>query len=307
MKEEILSITDMTKKYKNQTALSHVNLRLKKGRIYGLIGQNGAGKTTLMRMVAGLGFPTEGNITLFGKNSSREVEMAEKRVGTMVEYPGLVGGMTAKENMHLQCLMKGIPNYEVEDELLKTVGLADTGRKKVKHFSLGMKQRLGIAITLIGNPEFLMLDEPINGLDPTGVVEVRNLLISLCENENKTILISSHNLPELYQVATDYIILHKGEIRQVISHQELKDRCRCYLALSGTDIPHLVTVLEQELHTSNYKVMPDNRIQLYDFLEERETLGKVLFENDVVITEMALCENSLEEYFLQVIGGSQNV
>lgn len=206
----------------------------------------------------------------------------------------------------MQCLMKGLPNYEVEEELLKLTGLSDTGKKKVKNFSLGMKQRLGIATVLIGNPELLMLDEPINGLDPAGVIEIRNLLKRLREYENKTILISSHNLPELYQVATDYIIIHEGEIKEVLSHEELEERCRCYISLESTNVNQLVTVLEGTLKTENFKVMPDNSVKLYDMLDERERVGKTLYDNRVVITKFAVEETSLEEYFMSVIGGKKN-
>lgn len=171
----VLETRDLSKQYRSQWALNHVNLRLQQGKIYGLIGKNGAGKTTLMRMIAGLGFPTQGSILLFGTENRSGLETAGRRIGSLIEAPGLVAGMSAKENMHLQCLMKGIPNYEFENELLELVGLKDTGKKKVKNFSLGMRQRLGIAATLIGNPDLLMLDEPINGLDPAGVIEIRNL------------------------------------------------------------------------------------------------------------------------------------
>lgn len=306
MSNVILKTKNLSKRYKSQLALNKVNLRLEQGRIYGLIGKNGAGKTTLMRMIAGLGFPTEGTIELFGKSSRKEMEAAGKRMGALIEFPGLVSGMTAKENMHLQCLMKGLPNYEVEDELLELVGLAHTGKKKVKNFSLGMKQRLGIATVLIGNPELLMLDEPINGLDPAGVIEIRNLLKKLREYENKTILISSHNLPELYQVATDYIILHNGEIKEIVSHEELEERCKCYISLESTDVHQLTTVLERKLHTDHFKVMPDNSVKLYDLLEEKERLGQALYDNGVVVTKFAVEETSLEEYFMSVIGGSEN-
>lgn len=302
----ILETNNLSKCYKSGMALSGVSLRLEKGRIYGLIGKNGAGKTTFMRVVSGLAFPTGGTIELFGKKSRKELEEAEKRIGVLIEYPGLVNGMTAKENLHLQFLMKGFPNYGMEDELLELVGLAGVGKKKVKNFSLGMKQRLGIAISLIGNPELLMLDEPINGLDPVGVVEIRNLLKKLREYEDKTILVSSHNLPELYQVATDYIILHNGEIREVLSHEELDERCKCYISLESTDANHLTAVLEEKLHTSDFKVMPDNSVKLYDLLNERNRLGQVLYDNGVVVSKLAVVEASLEEYFMNVIGGDED-
>lgn len=297
----VLETRDLSKQYKSQWALKHVNLRLQQGKIYGLIGKNGAGKTTLMRMIAGLGFPTEGSILLFGGEDSGGLEEKGKRIGSLIEEPALVTGMTAKENLHLQCLMKGIPNYEVEKELLELVGLQDTGKKKVKNFSLGMRQRLGIAATLIGNPELLMLDEPINGLDPVGVIEMRELIKKLCTYENKTILISSHNLPELYQVATDFIIIHEGEIREVLSHEELDERCKSYLSLEAVDASQLTAVLEEKLHTQNFQVMPDKSVKLFDCLEERERVGRILHENDVIITKMAVCGTSLEDYFMSVI------
>lgn len=306
MNNIVLETKNLSKHYKTQPALSHVNLCLRQGRIYGLIGKNGAGKTTLMRMIAGLGFPTEGSIELFGRNNRNELEETGKRIGSLIEAPGLVGGMSAKDNMHLQCLMKGLPNYEVEDELLELVGLKDTGRKRVKNFSLGMKQRLGIATALIGNPELLMLDEPINGLDPAGVIEIRNLLKKLSEYEKKTILISSHNLPELYQVATDYIILHEGEVKEVLSHEELDERCKCYISLESTNVNQLTAVLEERLHTVNFKVLPDNSVKLYDLLEERERVAQVLHENGVVVTKIAVFETSLEDYFMNVIGGMEH-
>lgn len=301
----VLETRDLSKQYKSQWALHHVNLSLKQGKIYGLIGKNGAGKTTLMRMIAGLGFPTQGSILLFDTENRNELEAAGKRIGSLIEAPGLVAGMSAKENMHLQFLMKGIPDYEVEDQLLELVGLKDTGKKKVKNFSLGMRQRLGIATTLIGNPDLLMLDEPINGLDPAGVIEIRNLIKKLSAYDNKTILISSHNLLELYQVATDFIIIHEGEIREVLSHEELDDRCKCYISLEAVNVNQMTAVLEEKLHAQNYQVMPDNNVRLFDFLDERERVAQVLHENDVIITKISVCETSLEDYFMSVIGGKK--
>lgn len=306
MGKVVLETRDLSKQYKSQLALSHVNLSLQQGKIYGLIGKNGAGKTTLMRMIAGLGYPTQGSILLFGTENRKGLEAAGKRIGSLIEAPGVVAGMSAKENMHLQCLMKGMPNYEIEDELLELVGLKDTGKKKVKNFSLGMRQRLGIATTLIGNPELLMLDEPINGLDPAGVIEIRNLIKKLSTYENKTILISSHNLPELYQVATDFIIIHEGEIREILSHEELDERCKCYISLEASNVNQLTAVLEEKLHTQNFQVMPDNSVKLFDFLDERERVGRVLHENDVIVTNISVCETSLEDYFMSVIGGRKN-
>lgn len=303
MSNTVLEIKNLSKRYNSQWALRNINLRLEKGRIYGIIGKNGAGKTTLMRMVTGLGFPTEGAVVLFGKNNNNCLKDTARRIGALIEYPAVIGNMTAKENMHFQCLMRGLPNFELEDELLELTGLKDTGIKKVKNFSLGMKQRLGIAIVLLGSPELLLLDEPINALDPSGVIEIRNLLKRLREFENKTILISSHNLPELYQIATDYIIIHNGEIKDVLTHEELEEHCKSYISIKSTDKNKLAVALEKGLGTNNFQVMPDKSINLYDIPDDTEYIGQVLYDNGVVVTKLAVIETSLEEYYMRVIGG----
>lgn len=306
MGNAVLEIKNLSKRYNSQWALKNVNLRLEKGRIYGLIGKNGAGKTTLMRMVPGLSFPTDGTVELFGRSRDNGIENINRRIGALIEYPAVIGNMTAKENMHFQCLMRGLPNFELEDELLELTGLKDTGRKKVKNFSLGMKQRLGIAVVLLGSPELLLLDEPINALDPSGVIEIRNLLKRLREFENKTILISSHNLPELYQTATDYIIIHNGEVKDILTHEELEEHCKSYISIESTDINKLAMVLEKELKTGNFQVMPDKSISLYDLPGNMEQFGQVLYDNGVVVTKLAAVETSLEEYYMRVIGGDTN-
>lgn len=301
----IFQSNGLTKMYRETRALSDVSLTLEKGRIYGLIGQNGAGKTTLMRIIAGLAAPTGGSYALFGQSSEKGIREARRRIGCTIEYPSIVGSMSAKENIALHRVLKGMPNKAREDELLNLLGIGDTGRKKAKNFSLGMRQRLGIADALIGSPEFLVLDEPINGLDPMGVVEIRNLLTDLCRNHGITVLISSHNLPELYQVATDYIIMHKGEILRTLTAEELDEECRRYLVIRSTDAAKLAHVLETKLNTSHYKVMPDQSVQLYDYIDDVETVAATLHENDVVVLELAISGDSLENYFTGLIGGIQ--
>jgi len=283
-----------------------VSITLKAGRIYGLIGKNGAGKSTLMRLITGLSFPTSGSIELFGHSGEKALQTERKRLGSMIEYPSLTLNMTARENLKLHRIMRGIPNKEVEDELLELVGLADTGKKKAKNFSLGMKQRLGIAIALLSSPELLILDEPINGLDPLGVVEIRNLLKQLCEERHITILISSHNLPELYQVATDYIIINNGEIKQALTLEQLDEFSKRHILISCNNLEKLVSVLEMELLTSNYKVMPNKTVKLYDFLDEKERVSRVLFENGIIITHFSSEGDTLEDYYVSVIGGDRN-
>lgn len=305
-KEYVLKTNNLSKRYHNNKVLQNVSIQLEPGKIYGLIGQNGAGKTTLMRLVTGLTFPTEGGIELFGQSGSNLAE-ERKRIGSMIEYPSIIPYMTAKENLKYYRIVHGIPSKTMEDELLELVGLKDTGRKKVKNFSLGMKQRLGIAIALIGNPELLILDEPINGLDPLGVVEVRELIIKLCEERHMTILISSHNLPELYQTATDYIIIHHGKIMKSITLKELDESCKHHLLIGCAQPEKLVSVIEMKLQTTNYKVMPDKSVKLYDYLDQKEMVAKTLTDNDITVTHFTVQGDTLENYFISVIGGEQNV
>ncbi|MGH4117743.1 ATP-binding cassette domain-containing protein [Clostridium sp.] len=195
----------------------------------------------------------------------------------------------------------------MEDELLDLVGISDTKKKKAKNFSLGMKQRLGIAIALLGKPEFLILDEPINGLDPLGVVEIRNLLKKICEEREMTILISSHNLPELYKTATDYIIIHKGQIKQHLTLTQLEERCKHHFLIKCDQPGKLVSILETKLNTTNYKVMPDETIKLFDYLEEKERVSRILFENGIMATNFSNEGDTLEDYFISIVGSDKNV
>ncbi|SFR81627.1 ABC transporter ATP-binding protein [Anaeromicropila populeti] len=306
MKEYVLKTMNVSKSFRNFWALKDVSITLEAGKIYGLIGQNGAGKTTLMKMIAGLSFPTAGTIELFGHSNQKERQSALKRIGCLIEYPGVEGKLSASENLKVHRIMRGIPNKELDQELLELVGLKGVGKKKVKDFSLGMKQRLGIAIALLGNPEFLILDEPINGLDPLGVVEIRKLIKRMCEEKNMTILISSHNLPELFQTATDYIIIDKGEIKKTLTQEELEDSCQHYIRIECREPEKLAEVLESKLKTVNYKVMQDKSIQLYEYLEEKEYVAKTIFENGIIPTHFSVRGDTLENYFISVIGGEQN-
>ncbi|UNK18381.1 ABC transporter ATP-binding protein [Paenibacillus sp. N3/727] len=306
MKRYVVKTNSLTKSYRTFFALHDVSITMEPGKIYGLIGQNGAGKTTLMRLLAGLSFPTKGNIELFGHRGERALQDERKRLGCMIENPGFVPYMTAKENLKFHRIMRGVPNKEIEGELLELVGLADTGNKKAKNFSLGMKQRLGIAIALLGNPELLILDEPINGLDPLGVVEIRNLLKKLCEERQMTILISSHNLPELYQTVTNYIIIHKGEIKQTLTLEQLDENCKHHIHISCDQPEKLTSVLEMQLNTTNYKVMPDKTVKLYDYWNEKDLVAKTVYENGIVVSKFSIEGDTLENYFISVIGGDRD-
>lgn len=308
MSNYVLKTTNLCKRFKSYKALDNVSVTLEKGKIYGLIGKNGAGKTTLMRIVSGLSYATEGTIALFGASSAKEYNKQLSKIGTLIEYPSLNGRMTAKQNIKLVKIMRGIKDKSVDDELLEMVGLGSVDpKKKVKDFSLGMRQRLGIAIAMLTNPELLILDEPVNGLDPVGVVEIRNLIKKLNQEKNITVLISSHNLPELYQTATDYIIIDKGVIKQTLTLDELEKKCEHYLSITCDDPDKAIKVIENELGTKKYKRMQDGSIRLYDFVDEKQKVSDALFNNHIKVYEFSRLGETLENYFLSVIGESGNV
>lgn len=221
--ETILRTNHITKRYGHQAVVNNLSMTIHRGDIYGFIGKNGAGKTTLIRMITGLAKPSDGNILLFG---SPQLLDGRSKIGTVIESPALYPGMTARQNLIAQCKLQGIADLSQADEILQLVGLDDTGRKKAKNFSLGMRQRLAIAIALIGNPEFLILDEPTNGLDPEGIKEIRELIVKLNKERKITVLISSHILGELSKFATRYGIIHHGQLIDEFSEQELWERCK---------------------------------------------------------------------------------
>lgn len=276
MSSIILEAKSLTKEYKQTLALDHINLQIKKGKIYGFIGQNGAGKTTFLRLVSGLAFPTSGTLSLWGNSGTEELQKQRKRIGSMIETPALFPSMTAYQNTEVQRIQRGIPDKSVIKRTLDMVGLQDTGKKSVRNFSLGMRQRLGIAIALLNTPELLILDEPINGLDPAGIVEIRNLLKILNKEYGMTILVSSHILEELYQTASEFILIDHGKIIEEISDYELNERCKRHIAIKTTDVQKTVLVLEENLHTDNFKLMPDGIIRLYDYLNDLETVALIL-------------------------------
>lgn len=307
MSSVILQAHGLTKEYRNTVALDHIDLQIEKGKIYGFIGQNGAGKTTFLRLVTGLAFQTGGTLALWGKSSTKDLQEQRKRIGCMIETPALFPTMTAYQNMEIQRIQHGIPDKAVIEKTLNMVGLKDTGRKSVRNFSLGMRQRLGIAIALLNTPEFLILDEPINGLDPAGIVEVRNLLKSLNREYGMTILVSSHILEELYQTATEFILIDKGKIIEKVSGHELNERCKRHIAIRTTDPQKALPVLEEELHTENFKMLPDGVICLYDYLDDMEKVAAALLDAHILVTGLSISGDTLEDYFLGKTGGAENV
>lgn len=306
MNEYILRTNNLYKKYKEDFALINVNLEIKKGEIYGFIGQNGAGKTTLLRIATGLAFPSKGTVELFGESSEEGLTQSIKRIGAVIESPAIFPNMSAYENLELHRLQKGIPDKKSIDKTLELVGLQNTGRKKSVNFSLGMKQRLGIAIALLSDPEFLILDEPTNGLDPMGIVELRELIKKLNREKEMTVLISSHILSELHQLATRYGIIHKGKLLGQITAVELNEKCRQYLRIKVDDPSKGATVLEAELGIADFEVMPDGTIKLYSHLDDIQKVSKAITKNNLIIEHFSQTGDDLEGYFTKLVGGVDN-
>lgn len=301
--EHVLRTEGITKIYGKHTVVDHVSMHVKKGDIYGFIGKNGAGKTTFMRMVAGLAAPASGSMELFG---SENLECQRQRIGVLIEQPGLYGAMNARENMEIVRRSFGIAEKNAIDEMLEFVGLLDAGKKKVKHFSLGMKQRLGIAIALFRNPDFLILDEPINGLDPEGIKEMRDLFHKLNEEKQITILISSHILGELSKIATSYGIIKDGVLIEEFDAKELKSRCRRCVKLVVDDVERAAAVLEQNCHITSYDVPEPGVLRVFDGLENSGTMNRELMLAGVSLRESYLAGQDLEGYFMDLLGGEPN-
>jgi len=302
--EYILETHNLEKRYKNFKALNNLNIHIENGSIYGLIGKNGAGKTTLIRIICGLQEPTNGTYTIYGQNNnSSNISSVRKRMGAIIETPSIYGEMTARDNLIEQYKLVGMPDLDGIDELLKLVGLGSTGNKKAKNFSLGMKQRLGIAISLANNPDFLILDEPINGLDPQGIIEIRELILKLNKEQRITILISSHYLDELSKIATHYGFLDNGSIIKEISSEELMKKMEHKLILKVSNQKDFVKYFEE--NRFSYEVIDSNTINVYG----KYNLSKFITElskKNLIVDEIHEQEESLENYYMNLIGGARN-
>jgi ABC-2 type transport system ATP-binding protein len=306
MKEIVLQTHNISKKYGNQLAVNNVNMTIKKGQIYGFIGRNGAGKTTLIRMITGLIHRTSGELELLGASGENQLNEARTLIGSLVEIPAFYGNMTAKENLEVSRLVRNIAGKRCIDEVLDLVGLKNVEKKKFKDFSLGMKQRLGIANALLANPRFLILDEPINGLDPVSIVEIRELLKKVNKEKDVTILISSHLLSELSELATCYGIINNGELIEQISAVELKEKCKQYIEIQVSDTENAVVLLERELNITDYVVLPDNIVKVYSHLDSVGKINTLLSTKGIVVEKIFSKGQNLEEYFLNAIGGGRN-
>lgn len=303
--EYLLTTNGLIKQYGRHKAVNAVNLHIRQGDIYGLIGRNGAGKTTILKMLSGLAAPTEGEFSLFGKTGRDSYEYMS-RVGTLIEEPGIYPNMSAAENLRLKCLAVGVRKKGTVDELLRTVGLADVGKKKVKKFSLGMKQRLGIALALAGNPDLVILDEPINGLDPQGIAEIRETLLRLNKEKNITFIISSHILEELSKIASNYGMIHDGVLLQEMTREELLSKCSERIELKTNDTRKACTVLEG-MGIEKYKVVDADTIQIFERLNDGGDITMALAGNGVKTMGITVKNEALEDYYLNLTGGTANV
>ncbi len=307
MSDIILETRKLTKKYKNMCALDNVSISLKKNHIYGFIGENGAGKSTFMKIVSGLIFPTSGDYSLMGESDPKAIERKRRNVGTIIEEPALYPKYSVWRNVEIQRVIVGNPDKSVTDKVIGMVGLTEAKDKKAKTLSMGMKQRLGIAIAMVGNPQLLILDEPINGLDPKNIVALREMLKKINEENECTIFVSSHILSELYLLASDFIFIHRGRIIETTTHEELEEKCSQYIIVRNDNIPETVTILEKHFADVNYKVTADDTIKIYGKPGMKAELSKYLMEAGIVISELSEKEQSLEEYFMTLTGGAANV
>ena len=305
MSDVIFEARNLTKKYKNQFALDDVSITLKNNRIYGFIGENGAGKSTLMKIMAGLIFPTSGDMTFMGETDPSAIENKRKGAGTMIEGPYIYPGYSVRQNVELQRLLVGNPDESATDRMIELVGLTDSRKKKAKKLSMGMKQRLGIAMAMVGTPRFLILDEPINGLDPKNIVTLRNMLKKINQDNDCTIFVSSHILSELYLLATDFIFIHKGKIIETVTHEQLEEKCSQYVFVRNNNIPETVTILENHFPDVNYKVETDDAIKIYGKPEIMTELSENMMQAGITVSELSAKEMSLEEYFISITGGEK--
>ncbi|EPY6469871.1 ABC transporter ATP-binding protein [Clostridium sporogenes] len=307
MNSFVLKVNKITKKYKGINVLDNISMTIRKGEIYGLIGLNGAGKSTLLKIITGLAIPNSGSIELFGEHEKNKVEYSRRRIGAVIETPALYENKTVYENMYINRIQKGIPGEESIEKALDQVVLTEVKNRKVKTLSLGNKQRLAIAMALLGEPEFLILDEPINGLDPIKIIEIRELLKNLNVQYGITILMSSHILGELYHVANQYGIIHKGRLIEEITLDELEDICKKFIHIKVSDSAKAAVIINKKLNTSNYDVLPNNIIKLYDYIEQPGKVTEILVKGGITVEQIMPMGEDLEGYFSKVVGEAIDV
>lgn len=303
---EIIRTNNISKNYGSFTALRDMNITIKKGDIYGLVGNNGAGKTTFLRILTGQSQPTSGTFELFGKSGEKELQRARRRTGAIIEQPCFYPKLTVGKNLEYYRIQRGIPGKDSVDRALEAVNILEAKNKKFSDLSLGMKQRVGLALAMMGEPELLILDEPINGLDPSGIIEIRNLILKLNKENNVTIIISSHILSELSNIATSYGFLNKGVLVEQLTAKELEDKCTSYIEVKVDNPKKLCAVIEEKLGYKNYKVLPGNVIHLFEGIKEPEKVSKLAVENGMALKEITQKMIKLEDYYMSLVGGNDN-
>ena len=299
----ILKTNNLTKAYRGKEVVSNVNMHVQKGLIYGFLGPNGAGKTTIMRMLTNLVKPTSGEIEIFGEMLSDTSYEVLKRLGTIIEYPIFYDKLTASENLELHCEYMGYYDTKAIDKALGVVGLNNSNNKPVKEFSLGMKQRLGIARAITTKPELLILDEPINGLDPVGIKELRNLFMMLCKEYGITIIISSHILGEIEQIADTIGVINNGRLIEEVSMESIKESSTEFIELSVNDCKKAAFILSNSLNISNFRVLDNRVLRVYEDHVPQSIITKTLISSDIIIESIRKKNNSLEDYFLNLLNG----
>jgi ABC-2 type transport system ATP-binding protein len=306
MSNIVLKTNNLTKKYRSHFAVNSANLEIKQGDIFGLVGKNGAGKTTLLRMITGLIMPTSGEIELFDETSKEGLNKSRMRTGSIIETPSFFPYLSAEKNLEYYRIQRGIAENDIVGDTLKIVGLEDTGNKKFKNFSLGMKQRLGLALAIMASPDLLILDEPINGLDPTGIVEFRDILLKLNRERNITIIISSHILSELAQLATSFGFIHEGKFIEHISSKELEEKCKSSVSVKVSSTEKASAIIETHLGCKRYEVLNGNEIRVYEYVDRPELVAQELVKNGVMIYSLNQVGANLENYFIDLIGGNKH-
>ncbi|MBP3852820.1 MAG: ABC transporter ATP-binding protein [Erysipelotrichaceae bacterium] len=303
MSEYIIETKHLTKQYGAQKSVADLNMHVRKGRIYGLLGRNGAGKTTAMKMLLGLTDPTEGEVLLWGKPLRGNQKKVLPRIGSMIESPGFYPNLTGTENLEIFATLRGVPNDHAIQDALELVGLPYKDKKLFSQYSLGMKQRLAIALAVMHDPELLILDEPINGLDPIGIAEVRTFIRELCDKRGKTILLSSHILSEIALLADDIGIIDQGVLLEEETFAELENKSNRHIHFIVSDTAQAARILENTFHEMNFTVQDDHNLRLYNLDQSVGEIVSAYVGNGLEVSEAHTCEETLEDYFKRVTGG----
>lgn len=304
--KDVIKTYNLSKKYGNFDALKDVSINVKQGDIYGLVGNNGAGKTTLLKILTGQSYASSGSFEILSVSDEKELNEVRKHTGVIIESPSFYPNLTIEKNLEYYRIQRGIPGKDAVDKALESVNLVYAKKKKFSQLSLGMKQRLGLALAIMTEPELLILDEPINGLDPSGIIEIRNLLLKLNREKNITIVISSHILLELSNIATCYGFLSKGRLVKEISAKELNEKSKSYLEIKVTNANKLTALLEEKLGYKEYKILPNGIIQLFDRNRNPQDISELIVKNGIRLSSLEKKSINLENYYMSLIGGMEN-